>query len=250
MRALLLLWIGDYQGQGKICGMKHSGKQACHWCMQVFRKGLGTTGSCFADNIRRYMPEDSPYRHDNTYGEDQDDPADNVPPANRTPEEVWRVGADLTAGDNSAAETKHIQETTGIDEVCILGLLPMFCIILDICLDMMHVIKNLWQEHLLPLFRGNGCPSKPRTPAYKKNGRNLVGEAKAAAVATGMNATHDMPNGKMSRRSALYESALFPVHFSIGVKGLKSLPGTPFVPDTNLCVVAFLSSVPLGCRLC
>jgi hypothetical protein len=151
--------------------------------MQVFRKGLGTTGSCFADNIRRYMPEDSPYRHDNTYGEDQDDPADNVPPANRTPEEVWRVGADLTAGDNSAAETKHIQETTGIDEVCILGLLPMFCIILDICLDMMHVIKNLWQEHLLPLFRGNGCPSKPRTPAYKKNGRNLVGEAKAAAVA-------------------------------------------------------------------
>jgi hypothetical protein len=166
MRAILLYWIGDYQGQGKIANMKHSGKRACHWCHHLFRKGLGTTGSNFADNNRRYTPPDSPLRGDEDYGVDRPEAEENRPPAPRTHAEIWATGMDLTCGNHNDQEKKRIQKETGIDGLCALGFLPLFDLALDICLDLMHVLKNIWQEHLLKVFGGKGAPKKPTRGSY------------------------------------------------------------------------------------
>jgi hypothetical protein len=32
LRCILLLWLGDYPGQGEISGFKYSGYRCCHWC--------------------------------------------------------------------------------------------------------------------------------------------------------------------------------------------------------------------------
>jgi hypothetical protein len=180
-RALLLLWCGDYQGQGKIANMKHSGTYACHWCLHKFIKGLGTTGSCFADNNRRYAPANHPYRADPDYGTDRPDHADNVPPHTRTAANVWAAGLDMSTKPRNQAELERLQTASGVNGLCVLHLLPLFDIIFDICLDMMHVIKNVWQEHLFPLFKGEKLPKKPPTPAFSKNKRPLEGEELQAA---------------------------------------------------------------------
>jgi hypothetical protein len=180
-RALLLLWCGDYQGQAKISNMKHAGAYACHWCLHKFIKGLGTTGSCFADNNRRYAPPNHPYRADPAYGADRPDPADNVPPPLRTAAGVWATGEDLNELPRNQAELERMQALSGVNGICILHLLPLFDMIMDICLDMMHVIKNVWQEHLFPLFKGEKIPKKPPTPAYTENKRPLQGQALATA---------------------------------------------------------------------
>jgi hypothetical protein len=165
MRVCLLNWIGDYKGQGKIANMKHQGAKECHWCLQHFRKGLGTTGSCFADNTRRYLPRASPIRNDPDYGNDWPDPADNRPPKNRSHDTIWATGWEITCGDGTNKEKEELRKQTGINGLCILGLLPFFDLCMDINLDMMHVLKNIWQEHLLKVFRGTATPKKPKPPA-------------------------------------------------------------------------------------
>jgi hypothetical protein len=170
MRVCVLNWIGDYQGQGKIANMKHSGGQACHWCRHFFRKGLGTCGSCFADNNRRYTPPESPLRYDSDYGDDKPDAADNRPPAQRTHASIWATGWEITCGDKTKAEIAILQEATGINGLCVLGLLPLFDLCWDIVLDMMHVIKNIWPEHLLRAFAGVGAPAKPKRRTENNKG--------------------------------------------------------------------------------
>jgi hypothetical protein len=161
MRMILLKWIGDYQGQGKLANMKHSGGQACHWCRHKFRKGLGNAGSCFADNNRRYTPTNSPLRNDKNYGVDKPDAAENKPPKQRSHASIWATGWKITCGNLTPAEVLRLQKATGINGLCVLGLLYLFDLCWDIVLDMMHVVKNIWPEHLLKLFAGVGAPTKP-----------------------------------------------------------------------------------------
>ena len=55
IKLILLLWIGDYPGQAKICNMKHAGAFGCHWCMQPFSQ-IGMPGYNLALNQRRLLP--------------------------------------------------------------------------------------------------------------------------------------------------------------------------------------------------
>jgi hypothetical protein len=171
MRACVLNWIGDYQGQGKIANMKHCGGAGCHWCLQHFRKGLGKTGSNFADNSRRYLPPRSPLRDDADYGTDRPLEEDNRPPLPRSHDTIWATGWEITCGDGTPKEKEALATASGINGLCVLGLLPFFDLCWDICLDMMHVLKNIWQEHLILLFKGKGRPKKP-TP-YTKNNKSM-----------------------------------------------------------------------------
>jgi hypothetical protein len=182
MRTLILNWCGDFQGQGKVANMKHSGLYACHWCWHPFGKGLGTTGSCYADNNRRYAPMDSPLRSDPMYGEDSPTASENIPPPCRTGEEINAIGGEIT--DNpmclSMAQLILRQKETGINGFCVLSLLPLFNVLLDICLDWMHVIKNVWQEHILVMLKGRSNPAMPSRPSYA----NLNPAQKAEKKAT------------------------------------------------------------------
>jgi hypothetical protein len=176
MRVMLLNWIGDYKGQAKIANMKHQGKQSCHWCMHTFRKGLGQTGSNFADNNRRYLPRRSPLREDRDYGEDSLNEEENRPPEIRTHKSIWDTGMEITCGDGTDKEKEALATQSGINGLCCLGLLPMFDLALDIMLDFMHVLKNIWQEHLLPVFRGTGVPGRPKPYSIKRKKPEVIQE--------------------------------------------------------------------------
>jgi hypothetical protein len=138
MRLMLLNWIGDYKGQAKIANMKHQGAKSCHWCMHTFRKGLGQSGSNFADNNRRYLPPRSPLRQDADYGEDSLDEEDNKPPEMRTHQTIWDIGMEITCGPLTKKQKEELATSTGINGLCCLGLLPYFDICLDIMLDFME----------------------------------------------------------------------------------------------------------------
>jgi hypothetical protein len=186
MRTILLLWTGDYQGQAKIANMKHSGLQACHWCWHPFHKRLVSTGSCMGDNNRRYLDAESPLRLHPDYGTDHPDPAQNVPPRNRTHEETCAFADELAEDEITQNKTycKDKQHMSGINGFCVLVLLPLFNIIMDICLDWMHVVKNIWEEHLIKLFKGGGAPCRPTTPSFNdKRGAPLQGTEKTTAEA-------------------------------------------------------------------
>jgi hypothetical protein len=174
MRVCVLNWIGDYQGQGKIANMKHCGQKGCHWCMQHFRRGLGQSGSNFADNTRRYLPPRSPLRDNADCGTDRPLEEDNCPPRNRSHDTIWATGWEITCGNGTKKEKEDLAIATGINGLCVLGLLPFFDICMDICLDMMHVLKNIWQEHLIKLFKGLGKPKRPEPRKEKKKTKQEI----------------------------------------------------------------------------
>ena len=161
MKAILLLWVGDYPGQAKMCNMKHAGTFACHWCTHPFVKELGQVGSCYANNNRRHLPPEHPWRQRREYGADNVDfPEDDEPPATRSHEEVCRVGRRITFDGETLQKHVHL----GVDGFCVLSVLKLWNTIWDIPPDFMHVNKDIFQYHLLPLFKCKSAaiPSKPK----------------------------------------------------------------------------------------
>lgn len=67
VKMILLLWIGDYPAQAKICNMKHSGKFGCHWCMQPFDQ-IGLKGYNLALNQRSFLPRTHSTRTSTEFG--------------------------------------------------------------------------------------------------------------------------------------------------------------------------------------
>lgn len=173
MKCILLYWIGDYPGQAKVCNQKHAGRCTCHWCLQKFKKGLGTTGSNYATNARRELPPNHPIRSNRAFGVDEKDAAENQPAEQRTSAEVQQIGArinfqdDVDLDNEEKKAIKDVIEATGINGYCIFALLFMFDVVWDFAPDMMHIMKDIWQDHLLPLFKG-ADGAKPKKPNMTK----------------------------------------------------------------------------------
>jgi hypothetical protein len=89
IKLILLFWIGDYPAQAKVSNMKHSGKWACHWCMQHFSQ-IGLVGYNLALRHRRHLSASHTARYSmaNTMAESA--PA----PAPRTHSATVQQGAD------------------------------------------------------------------------------------------------------------------------------------------------------------
>lgn len=77
LKCILLFFMGDYPGQGKVANMKHQGGKTCHWCMHPFQQH--SPGHCVATGTRRHLPDTDPTRTDDTYGAAETRP----PPAMR-----------------------------------------------------------------------------------------------------------------------------------------------------------------------
>jgi hypothetical protein len=173
MKCILLFWIGDYPGQAKVCNQKHAGRCTCHWCLQPFKKGLGTTGSNYAFNMRRELPPNHPMRSNPAFGIDEEDAAENLPAKQRTSAEVQQIGEridfqdDVDLDNEEKKAIKDVIEATGINGYCIFALLFMFDVVWDFAPDMMHIMKDIWQDHLLPLFKG-ADGAKPMRPKMTK----------------------------------------------------------------------------------
>ena len=53
---------------------------------------------------------------------------------------------------------------SGVKQTCPLRFLPLFCLVWDICLDMMHIVLGILKRHIMELFTGRRMPAvvKPR----------------------------------------------------------------------------------------
>jgi hypothetical protein len=83
------------------------------------------------------------------------------PPEPRTHEESMCQGKQ--AEDYWGADKNNPRHQTGIKGWCPLGELPMFDIIWDICPDMMHIIKNLFERFFGSLLEGLRVPKPPKS---------------------------------------------------------------------------------------
>jgi hypothetical protein len=157
LKVILLFFMGDYPGQGKVANMLHSGFKACHWCHHYFE--THSRGHNVARGTRQHLPTDDAYRRDDSF---HGPPEIRDPPATRTSAEVC-AKADELAGFKGA-ELKRQQKACGVYGSCILRVLDMFDLIWDITGDMMHLMKAMWGARMLPMLKGNFVQAKPLKP--------------------------------------------------------------------------------------
>jgi hypothetical protein len=69
LRLILLFYMGDYPGQGKVANMVHTGVKACHWCHHKFR--FHSPGHNVATGTRRHLDPGDPTRQCDTWPEEE-----------------------------------------------------------------------------------------------------------------------------------------------------------------------------------
>ena len=161
LRAILLLWCGDYPGLGEATNFVHAcGYNACHWCKMKGEHSNGLARTVYKD-YRRYCDEDDALRQDMRWGSVE---TRSAPPP-RTHEESVQQGIE-------ADYDLLLRKMTGINGSCPLSILPLFNIIRDVVPDLMHIIVNLF-KHWIPLLAGERGPThskllvRPRMPVPK-----------------------------------------------------------------------------------
>ena len=139
---------------------RHQGHYSCHWCWEKGKFQVGINRMVFA-GYKRMLPPDDPGRGANT----------PEAPAARTHEETCQLGKEADTYDKSGLPgSGHPKHDTGINRWCPLAILKLFCLIRDICPDMMHIIKGLLGGHWIPLLKGERPIARPvcRTPEPKR----------------------------------------------------------------------------------
>jgi len=107
----------------------------------------------------RWLDDDDPCRNINGAHPIWGQPEDRPTPAVRTHDTAYTQS--LAARDHEGYANAHPKHTTGINGWCVLGMVPMFNVIWDVCPDLMHVVKNLFDRMIIPLFSGERFPSAP-----------------------------------------------------------------------------------------
>lgn len=111
---------------------------------------------------------DHPYRTDRKFGRKEQRP----PPAARTDA---GYAASARANEAWTGFKKHAPyKTSGVKEFSPLMFLPLFSIVWDVVMDMMHIILGIWKRHIVDLLKGKRAPAT--VPARK----NLTPEENAA----------------------------------------------------------------------
>jgi hypothetical protein len=136
LKVILLFWVGDYPGLGKVSAMKHAGAHGCHWCEGYFFNHSAGHNVCIHN--RRNLRANHPFRKDVArWGSTED----RLPVPNRT-----HVGVEAKAQEIQdmplGPERKKLQSRTGVDGYCLFMLLTMFDLVWDMLPDMMHITKG------------------------------------------------------------------------------------------------------------
>jgi hypothetical protein len=125
---------------------------------------------------RRYLAVGDPIRTDPSYGcEELDDS-----PLARTHAES--VAAGKEADEYEGPANKHPRHRTSIKWWCPLSILPFFDVVKDFVPDFMHIVKDFFSLHYIPLFKGLRVPSamKNKRPVLKRVKGKLTTEMRAA----------------------------------------------------------------------
>jgi hypothetical protein len=160
LKVILLFFMGDYPGQGKVANMIHNGKRACHWCYHIFE--AHSPGHNVALDTRRHLPPHHPMRTDDVFGPHEL----RDPPRSRTHAETcaYAEEAHNLGVQGDAKGKKQAQKQTGVYGPCPLAFLAFFNLIWDITGDMMHIIKGMWARKLMPMLKGEFNQSQPLEP--------------------------------------------------------------------------------------
>ena len=150
------------------------GYNACHWCWEKGKWEAGINRMVYAGYKRQLKP--------GTPGRGAGTPP---PPLARTHAETSRHGKLADTYDKSGApDAGHPKHDTGIKRWCPLAILPLFDLILDICPDMMHIMKGLMGGHWMPLLKGLRSIArlkfKSKKPKRKPTEADGVWRARAA----------------------------------------------------------------------
>ena len=136
LKVILLFWVADYPGMGKMASMKHQGAYGCHWCKGYFYPHSAGHNVCVCN--RRNLRPNHPYRDDVRW----DTPESRDPIGLRTSAEVEAQSRDIHEMEEGPDKGRR-QASTGINDFCLLLLLSMFDIVWDMLPDMMHITKGL-----------------------------------------------------------------------------------------------------------
>ena len=163
LRAILLLWCGDYPGLGEATNFVHAcGYNACHWCKMKGEHSAGLSRTMYKE-YRRYCDHNDALRQDMRWGFVE---TRSAPPP-RTHEETVQQGIDADFDFDEL-----IRKLTGVNGSCPLSQLPMFNLIRDVVPDLMHIIVNFF-KHWIPLLKGERGPKhskkfvRPKEPVPK-----------------------------------------------------------------------------------
>lgn len=112
---------------------------------------------------RRFLAANDPMRSAAAYGA----PEEDGPPPDRHHAESAQHGLDADA--YHGPHNKHPRHTTSVNWWCPLAILPFFCLVRDFVPDIMHILKDFFTLHYIPLFKGQRMPNK-----WKKECPQLV----------------------------------------------------------------------------
>jgi hypothetical protein len=169
-RALLLYWTGDYPAIALSSGT-HS--KTCHWCRKKSSAAPEVSRRVWGD-YREYLPPDHSLRaRSSTYGA-----AVNAPvPGPRTHGEYVAGGLANELHDkklrhpdarsNGVFQKDSPYKVTGIKELSPLAEIPMFDLVWDILMCVMHILPGIWKRHVFSLLDGMRQPAAVK--ARKKN---------------------------------------------------------------------------------
>lgn len=125
---------------------------------------------------RRYLAADDPERTNPAFGDAEQSP----PPPDRVHADAVRDG--LEADSYRGPAGHHPQHRTSVKWWCPLAVLPHFDLVQDFVPDMMHIVKDFFTGHYIPLFKGSRMPkpwTKPSPQIVRKRGK-VTPEAIAA----------------------------------------------------------------------
>ena len=162
--------VGDLPATGLVTGFSHQGFAGCHWC---YSEAVNTDLLRMTwGNFRRELPDDHPFRTSTLFDENEN----GAPSVNRSDAACIRAGilSDRLRGRQRSAHVKK----TGISTYCVLSMLYLFSIVWDIMPDMMHIIKGLFNTHLIPMLKGERDISAIKIP---KAAEDRAGWNKASA---------------------------------------------------------------------
>jgi hypothetical protein len=139
---------------------RYSGYRCCHWCKVKGRWSYGIKRMVF-ERHRRLLAANDPVRRDPTYGDTEDD----VFPAARNHDESARDGERARAHTaHPYTSSRHPYSKTSIRFWCALVILHLFDMVKDFVPDTMHILKDFWSLHFIPLFKGLRLPARYKAP--------------------------------------------------------------------------------------
>jgi len=165
LKVVLLYVQGDYPAQSISCGLMHSGKPACHYCLEegVYVRGINRV--VFRDYYR-WLPPGHPLRKGRT---------ETAPPP-RTAASVRLDGLENEGAVNayyqnifdkkgsikdSTRETQRGKHIRGVKWFCPLSLLYLFDVIWDFVYDMMHGL-HVFPRNIIPVMKGERTANQPK----------------------------------------------------------------------------------------